>query len=192
MLGLVTDNERGRVTGVRVAERDGGGPEQTVAADLIVDATGRGSRTPVWLEQLGYPRPEADRVEIGIGYATRCYRLRPGALGEDKAIFTAATPSNPRTAYIIAQEGGRHILTVGGMLGDYPPLDPAGFEAFAAEACFPDVAEAIVGAEPLDDPVGFRFPASVRYRYERLRRSPPGCWCSGMQCAGSIPFTGRV
>jgi hypothetical protein len=73
-----------------------------------------------------------------------------------------------------AVEGGRHILTLGGILGDYPPTEPAGFDAFAASLPFPNIADAIQEAEPLDDPVGFRFPASVRHRCERLRECPDG------------------
>lgn len=83
-----------------------------MSADLVVDATGRGSRTPVWLEQLGYSRPVADRVEIGLGYsrpmadwveirlgyATRCYRLDPGAVGAEPVEDSSASESRPACA----------------------------------------------------------------------------------------------
>jgi hypothetical protein len=33
----------------------------------------------VWLHALGYARPKKEQVQIGLGYATRTYRLPPGA-----------------------------------------------------------------------------------------------------------------
>ncbi len=170
IVGLTTTPDRRRVTGATVHRPDG--QPQPITADLVVDATGRGSRTPVWLQEWGYQRPAEDRVDIGLGYATRTFRLSPGATGHDKYIGVGGTLDNPRMGALSAMEDGRHILTLGGILGDYPPIDPPGFDAFVASLPFPDVAEAIRGAEPLDDPIGFRFPASARYRYERLREFP--------------------
>ena len=42
-------------------------------------------------------RPDAEQVRIGLGYATRTYRLPPDALDGDLAILDAATPQHPRT-----------------------------------------------------------------------------------------------
>jgi 2-polyprenyl-6-methoxyphenol hydroxylase-like FAD-dependent oxidoreductase len=172
IIGVTTTPDQRRVTGVTVQGAEG--QLQPITADVIVDATGRGSRTPVWLQEWGYQRPAEDRVDIGLGYATRTLRLRPCATGHDKFIGIGATLDNPRMGGLGAMEEGRHILTLGGILGDYPPTDPAGFDAFAASLPVPDIADAIEGAEPLDDPVGFRFPASARHRYERLREFPDG------------------
>lgn len=158
------------VTGVRI--RPDRGDERTVAADLVVDATGRGSRTPVWLAELGYRRPAEDRVEIGLGYATRTFRLRPDPLDGDVLVLQGGTPGNPRMAALAPVEGRRHIVTLGGILGDEPPLEAADFTAFAESLAFPDVAAALVGAEPLDEGTAFAFPANTRRRYEQLPDFP--------------------
>jgi 2-polyprenyl-6-methoxyphenol hydroxylase-like FAD-dependent oxidoreductase len=169
--GLVAVDGR-RVTGVRVAAHGGGGRAESLSADLVVDATGRGSRTPRWLHELGFAPPPEERVEIGLGYVSRVYRLRPGALGTDNVVVTGATAERPRGGVLAALEGDRHIVSLFGIAGDHPPVEPAAFEAFADGLAFPDIAEALGGAEPLTDPVPFRFPASVRRRYERLHRFP--------------------
>jgi hypothetical protein len=171
---LATTPDGRRVTGARVLRPVDVGAEETLGADLVVDATGRGSRTPTWLEALSYSRPETEQVRIGLGYATRTYRLPPDPLGHDLGILHAPTPQHPRGAAFLRLEGDRWILTLFGILGDHPPTDPDGFLAFARSLQFQDIYQAIRDGEPLDDPVGFRFPASVRHRYERLDRFPDG------------------
>ena len=172
VVGLSTTADGARVTGVRVQRNDGGACAEEVAADLVVDATGRGSRTPRWVDAMGYGRPAEDRVEIDLGYATRHYRLAPGVLGRDLAVLTSPSQTCSRGAMLAAMEHGRYMLTAWGIRGDHPPTDPDGFEDFVSTLVFPDIARAIRDAEPLDDPVAFRFPVMVRQRYERLPAFP--------------------
>ncbi|PRC59407.1 FAD-binding monooxygenase, partial [Mycobacterium sp. ITM-2017-0098] len=68
VLALTSTADRDRITGVEVVNRDSQ-HRMTLPADLVVDATGRGSRTPVFLEQLGYDRPAEDEVVVNLAYA---------------------------------------------------------------------------------------------------------------------------
>ncbi len=165
-MGLVTDRPGHEVVAVRVIGRDDGSAEQELWCDLVVVATGRGSRLPVWLEQLGYPRPPRRQLTVGVGYASREVRLAPGALGDDLVALSGPTPARPRGGGLSLVEGGRCLVTLMGMLGDHPPTDPVTFTRWARDLALEDIGRALRDAEPLADPVAHRHPTSVWHRYD--------------------------
>ncbi|WJK42576.1 FAD-binding monooxygenase [Solwaraspora sp. WMMA2056] len=173
--GIVHTPDQTRVTGARVQPNDQeSAAEEVLEADLVVDATGRGSRAPVWLTAMGYPRVEEEGTKVGLGYATRHYKLRYDPFGTDHSIVCVASPVSPRGAIFTKTDSGTVELTTYGILGDHPPTEPEGFNAFVKTLAAPEIYEAIIDAEPLDDPVLFRFPTTMRRRYERLARLPEG------------------
>jgi 2-polyprenyl-6-methoxyphenol hydroxylase-like FAD-dependent oxidoreductase len=186
--GLVA--EGARVVGARIRPRRGGA-EGELAADFVVDATGRASRAPAWLAALGYEPPEEDTVEVGLGYATRFYRRSAEDLGGDFIVNVAAVPPNRRMGVALAVEDDRWIVTLAGLLGDHPPLDDEGFLAFAAELPTRLIHDLIARIEPLSDAVRTRFPAHRRVRYERLKRLPDRFVAVGDAVASFNPVYGQ-
>ena len=179
VLGLETTADRSRVRGARVQSLEGGGGEEVLDADLVVDATGRGSRTPVWLEEMGYPQIPEERKKIGLGYVSQHYRLKWDPYHGDLSINPVASPAHPRGAIFARTDGDRVEMTTYGILGDHPPTDQAGLFAWLDSLGIGEISDALRDAEPLEPPVAFRFPTTLRRHYENMERFPYGLLVTG-------------
>ncbi|WP_277752174.1 FAD-dependent monooxygenase [Streptomyces sp. C] len=180
-----------RVTGVRVRGADG--RHRTLDADFVVDASGRGSRAPRYLADLGV-RPAPERaVDLGLVYATRVFRAPAGSAG----FPIVSVHADPRggcpgqSASILPVEGGRWIVTQTGTREGEPTGDAEDFEAFARRLRHPVVGEIISRLEPLTGVTVSRSTHNTRRYFEQVRDWPERFVVLGDALAAFNPVYGH-
>ncbi|SDC14405.1 FAD-dependent oxidoreductase [Streptomyces prasinopilosus] len=181
-----------RVTGVRVRTPEG--RELTLDADLVVDASGRGSRATEWLRALGTDGIEEAEVDSGLVYASRLYRA-PAGSGDFPIVNVQSDPGEPvpgRTATIVPVERERWLVTLSGTRGGEPSREPDRFESFARSIRHPVVGELISSTTPLTEEVAVSRSTVNRRRYfERAATWPDGFVVVGDSVATYNPLYGQ-
>ncbi|MGY1455641.1 FAD-dependent oxidoreductase [Streptomyces sp. SS8] len=189
-LALVGD--RRTVTGVRIRRADGS--EERLTADLVVDATGRGSRAPTWLAGLGLSAPAQRTIDPGVVYASRLYQAPAPARNGFPVLSIQADPRSDgpgQAGALVPIERGRWLVTLSGTRGGEPTGNAEDFVPFALGLRHPVVGHLIAGATPLSDVVITRSTANRRIYYERDRHLPEGFAVLGDALAAYNPVYGH-
>lgn len=146
---------------------------ETVDADLVVDATGRGTRLPAWLQKWGFEPPTEETVDVGIAYASHQFHVPDGLLAE-KVVVAGASRTQPLGIGMLFYEDGNWNVTSFGV-GKVPPPQTVEQIFDLAEEILPGhVSAALRQATPLGEMAFHRYPTSRWRRYDALERFPEG------------------
>jgi 2-polyprenyl-6-methoxyphenol hydroxylase-like FAD-dependent oxidoreductase len=186
--GLLSAEDGARVTGVSVSKPS---PAE-IEADLVVDASGRGSKAPKWLERLGYERPAEQHVRAYFGYASRLVRVPEGTMpGAARGLITMPYPGHTKGGLIMPADNGRHTLCAIGAVKDYPPAGEEEFLEYLRQAPSPLLAEIAASAEPVTEIATYRHAGNQLRLWGEMERHPRGFVPIGDAVASFNPIYGQ-
>ena len=188
--GLVSDESNSKITGVQISSHKES--EEQLAADLVVDASGRNSLLPKWLEKIGYQAPRQTVINSFGGYSTCWYEVPENYQADWKGIVVATKPpQDKRGGFLCLVEGNRWAATAIGTAKDYPPTDQDGFMEFFRSLRTPLIYEAIKDARPISPVYGYRRMENSWNHYEKLSKLPEGLIAIGDAVCAFNPHYGQ-
>ncbi|XYH98707.1 FAD-dependent oxidoreductase [Sorangium sp. So ce1128] len=186
--GLLGDSRR--VTGVRLRPSEGG--DEALHADLVVAACGRDAPLVAWLEELGHRAPREEVVDAHLSYASRWYLTRSADARDWDLAFDMPTPPHHRRGGVaVRHEGGRWLVTLGGIAGSRAPTADAEFVAWARSLRVPEIHGLIQDAEPISTIHGFARTENRRRYFEEMASLPDGLVALGDAVAAFNPIYGQ-
>jgi 2-polyprenyl-6-methoxyphenol hydroxylase-like FAD-dependent oxidoreductase len=178
-VGELVAGQPDHITGVTITDRQTG-RTRTLGADLVVDATGRATRTPLLLEQLGYQRPPQRSFTVhGVYYSQQITIPEQDSFPERLILVLPA--SGAGRGGLVAGERDTWTLTVAAHADEHPapPKTLADMIALAGRFLPPHICTALQHAQPCSDVAVYRYPGGTWHRYDRSGRLPEGLFVIG-------------
>jgi 2-polyprenyl-6-methoxyphenol hydroxylase-like FAD-dependent oxidoreductase len=153
----------------------GSGRPETLDADLVVDASGRGAPTLALLDVLGWGRPQTTEIGVDISYATAITEIPPNAAAGWKLVLTLPDPPHVALhAVMVPTEDGRWIIAIADHRATAWIESWDAFLEASRSLITPTVYNTLRYARPPDGIRHYRFPVSSWKHFERLPRLPRG------------------
>lgn len=160
-------------------------------ADLVVDASGRNSKAPQWLTDLGYDAPRVETINSNLRYASRFCHKPEHFPAKWQNLIINGHPPNDRGGVMLSVDNGRWHVTLGGMGGKAPPIDEEGFLRWAQELADPSIYEAMRIAQPLTPIRGYGTPENHLRHFELMQCWPTGFIVTGDAVCAFNPIYGQ-
>jgi 2-polyprenyl-6-methoxyphenol hydroxylase-like FAD-dependent oxidoreductase len=175
VVGLLGDRGGERVTGVRVAAR-GGTRETKLAADIVVDASGAGSRLLRWMAPLlGDEAAQADQtvVESGRQFVSRWFHLKPADEPDWHCLAIAPSADTGfRSAMMLRAERNRWGVVLLAPAGEPLPSDGADFLRFVVALADGELGKVLGRARPVSPIHRYGSIPSRMMHYDRMAAWP--------------------
>lgn len=160
------------IVGVHVAPSD-----RALRADLVIDASGRVSQTPSWLDEMGMHRASEEAIHCDFAYSSALFQPCDPKVFIDVGFLISSARKGPytrRAGSIARMETGEWLVTLAGRLGDHPSREIEGFLNHADTLHDPKISDLLKDAMLVRGPRQYLFPKSLRRRYDKLDAFPEG------------------
>lgn len=194
--GLISSEDKRIIKGVQVKvgrETD----VQEIYADLVIDCTGRNSKSAKWYAELGYGEVENTYINAFIGYST-CWFEHPDTDSFDFVSLNAIdllsgyeNGRGQRSGIILRVENDRWIAILTGNNIDYPPTDYEGFLNYAQSLQSQGIYDWLKDATPISPVYGSRSTYSIWHHYEKMARLPENMIITGDAACAFNPVYGQ-
>ncbi|MED0999268.1 NAD(P)/FAD-dependent oxidoreductase [Bacillus mobilis] len=169
--GLLVDRNLNKVCGIKAKCLETSSQEE-IQADIVVDASGFGSKSIAWLRENNIEVQE-EKVRIDLFYATRMFKLKENEKFDCcNMLMSPSFPDNPYGVLIQTIEDHRYFVTFSGYANEKAPQTDEEFYNFAENLSISNVTDFLNKAEAISDIQTYKIPYQVRRRFDLVNDLP--------------------